>query len=54
LVDKPRDPWTDPDPEPGDFDAELDSGQLIEIRSGNPHARLVALSAGEKPKKAAE
>jgi hypothetical protein len=36
------DPWTDSDPQPGDFDAELDRagpGQ-IEIREGNPDAKL--------------
>lgn len=37
-----KDPWTDPDPQPGDFDAEIDragSGQ-IEIHEGNPDATL--------------
>jgi hypothetical protein len=36
------DPWTDSDPQPGDFDGELDHagpGQ-IEIREGNPDAKL--------------
>lgn len=35
-------PWTDPDPQPGDFDAELDHARSdqIEISEGNPDARL--------------
>jgi len=35
-------PWTDPDPQPGDFDAELDRARSdqIEIRQGNPDAKL--------------
>ncbi len=40
-----KDPWTNPDPQPGDFDAELDStrpGQ-IEIHEGNPDAKLSIL-----------
>jgi hypothetical protein len=39
---KPRKPWIDPDPQPGDFDAELDrdpSGR-VEIHEGNPDATL--------------
>lgn len=39
-----KDPWTDPDPQPGDFDAELDRagpGQ-IEVHEGNPDAQLAA------------
>jgi len=36
-----KEPWTNPDPQPGDFDAELDAGRsLVEVRSGNSHARL--------------
>lgn len=38
----PKDPWTDPDPPPGDFDAELDRVRPgeIEIHDGNPDAKL--------------
>jgi hypothetical protein len=34
-------PWTDPDPQPGDFDAELDraSSDQIEVHEGNPASR---------------
>jgi hypothetical protein len=37
-----RDPWTNPDPEPGDFDAELDRAtpDQIEVHQGNPDAGL--------------
>lgn len=40
-----KDPWADPDPQPGDFDAELDLAQpdQIEIHEGNPDARLTIL-----------
>jgi hypothetical protein len=40
-----RDPWTDPDPQPGDFDAALDRPQpdQIEFHEGNPDARLTIL-----------
>ena len=35
-------PWTDPDPQPGDFDAELDRARpdQIEIHEGDPDAKL--------------
>jgi hypothetical protein len=35
-------PWTNPDPQPGDFDAELDRAHSdqIEIHAGNPDAKL--------------
>jgi hypothetical protein len=34
-------PWTDPDPHPGDFDAELDraNSDQIEVHEGNPDAK---------------
>ncbi|HEV2790422.1 MAG TPA: hypothetical protein VGV69_03900 [Solirubrobacterales bacterium] len=40
-----KDPWTDPDPQPGDFDAELDRVRLdqIEMHKGNPNAKLSIL-----------
>ena len=33
----PTDPWTDPDPQPGDFDSELERAQSdrIEIHDGH-------------------
>jgi len=37
-----KDPWTDPDPQPGDFDAYLatvDAGD-VEVHEGNLDARL--------------
>jgi hypothetical protein len=39
------DPWTDPDPQSGDFDTELDHARpdQIEIREGNPDAKLSIL-----------
>lgn len=35
-------PWTDPDPQPGDFDAELDRARSdqIEIHEGNTDTEL--------------
>jgi hypothetical protein len=43
------DPWTDPDPQPGDFDAELDRARpdQIEIHEGNPDATLAILISVE-------
>jgi hypothetical protein len=38
-----KDPWKDPDPQPGDFDAELDLAQ-VEIYESNPDAELSILS----------
>ncbi|HTZ85747.1 MAG TPA: hypothetical protein VMB05_03675 [Solirubrobacteraceae bacterium] len=36
------DPWIDPDPEPGDFDADLATvaPRYVEAHVGNPDARL--------------
>jgi hypothetical protein len=42
----PPDPWKDPDPQPGDFDAELDRAQ-IEMHEGNPDAKLSILVSVE-------
>ena len=44
-----EDPWTDSDPQPGDFDAELDRARpdQIEIHEGNPDARLTILVSVE-------
>jgi hypothetical protein len=41
-----KDPWTNPDPQPGDFDAELDRGR-IEIHEGNASAKLSILVSVE-------
>lgn len=45
----PRDPWTDPDPQPGDFDAELDRARpgQIEMHKGNLDAKLSILVSVE-------
>ena len=40
-----RDPWTDPDPQPGDFDAEIDAmdPRDIQVHPGNPDADVIVL-----------
>ena len=40
-----KDPWTDPDPQPGDFDAEIDAmgPDDVEVHEGNPDAKLTVL-----------
>lgn len=44
-----KDPWTDPDPQPGDFDAEIDRAQpgQIDLHEGNPGAKLTILVSVE-------
>jgi hypothetical protein len=44
-----RDPWTDPDPKPGDFDAELEKldPRYVEHREGSPDRKLLVLSGVE-------
>ena len=39
------DPWTDPDPQPGAFDAELAKldPRSVERHEGDPEARLIVL-----------
>jgi hypothetical protein len=39
------DPWTDPDPQPGDFDAELAKldPRYVERHEGDSKARLIVL-----------
>jgi hypothetical protein len=39
------DPWTDPDPQPGEFDADLAKldPRYVEQHEGDPGARLVVL-----------
>ncbi|MGH2701297.1 MAG: hypothetical protein ACRDJ2_05910 [Actinomycetota bacterium] len=36
------DPWTDPDPQPGDFDADLAAidPRYVEVHEGNPNAKV--------------
>jgi hypothetical protein len=41
-----KDPWRNPNPQPGDFDAELDQAQ-VEIHEGNPDAGLSITRATE-------
>jgi hypothetical protein len=37
-----KDPWTDADPQPGDFDADLAEidPRYVEVHKGNPDAKL--------------
>lgn len=37
-----KDPWTDPDPQPGDFDADLTDvdPRYVEAHQGNPEAKV--------------
>jgi hypothetical protein len=37
-----KDPWTDPDPQPGDFDDDLGEidPRYLEAQEGNPDAKL--------------
>lgn len=39
------DPWTDPDPQPGDFDEELArlDPRYVELHEGDPEAKLIVL-----------
>lgn len=41
-----RDPWTDPNPQPGDFDAALDRAE-IEVHEGSVDAKLSILISVE-------
>ena len=50
-----KDPWTDPDPQPGDFDDELDAidprdVQVVEAGSGGK-VRIVVSVEGEDAKR---
>lgn len=44
-----KDPWTDPNPQPSDFDVELDCARAdqIEVYEGNPDATLSILVQAE-------
>lgn len=49
LTELGKDPWTDPDLQPGDFDAELDHvhPSEVELHEGSPGARLTILVSVE-------
>jgi hypothetical protein len=38
----PKDPWTDPDPQPGDFDEYVSTmnSRDIQVHEGNPDAKV--------------
>jgi hypothetical protein len=40
-----KEPWTDPDPQPGDFDADLAKldPRYVEHHEGDPDAKLIVL-----------
>ena len=44
-----KDPWTDSDPQPGDFDADLAGidPRFVEAHAGNPDAKLRLLISVE-------
>jgi hypothetical protein len=44
-----KDPWTDPDPQPGDFDADLAEidPRFVEAHAGDPDAKLRLLISVE-------
>lgn len=51
-----RDPWTNPDPQPGDFDSDLANidPRLVETHPGNPDAKVTLIadadtSAADRP-----
>jgi hypothetical protein len=55
VVEMTKDPWTDPDPQPGDFDDELDAidprdVQVVEAGSGGK-VRIVVSVEGEDAKR---
>lgn len=41
-----RDPWTDPDPQPGDFDADLANidRRLVATHPGNPNVKVTLIA----------
>ncbi len=43
-----KDPWTDPDPQPGDFDADIEAMDPRDIQRNvfSPDARVTVLPAG--------
>jgi hypothetical protein len=48
-----KDPWIDPDPQPGDFDVKLNQvrADQVELHEGNPDATLSILTNAENDAK---
>jgi hypothetical protein len=48
-MEKKRDPWTDPDPQPGDFDVEIERAtpDQFESHEGYPYATVTIVSDEE-------
>jgi hypothetical protein len=46
-AEPPKEPWADPDPQPGDFDSELDSARpgQIQMHEGDPDAKLSIIAS---------
>lgn len=44
-----KNPWTDPDPQPGDFDSDLEDvdPRHVEVHEGNPNAKLTIVAGVE-------
>ncbi len=40
-----KDPWTNPDPQPGDFDTEIDAmdPRDVQVHEGDPKAKVTVL-----------
>ena len=51
-----RDPWTDPDPQPGDFDADLAAINPRDVEShvGVPSAKLTIVAGSAHPRESSE
>jgi hypothetical protein len=47
MSEKKRDPWTDPDPQPGDFDEYLDEMEWVEVIF-DPDLEIRLISEEEK------
>jgi hypothetical protein len=47
MKEKKRDPWTDPDPQPGDFDEYLDEMEWVEVIF-DPNLEIDLISEEEK------
>lgn len=54
MTTTPKDPWTDPDPQPGDFDRDLDGidPSCIEEHDGAP-VELTVVSDAEAARRTA-
>jgi hypothetical protein len=46
-TEPPNEPWADPDPQPGDFDSELNSARpgQIQMHEGDPDAKLSIIAS---------